>query len=331
MARIRTVKPELFAHEGLYEAETETGLPLRLAFIGLFTVADREGRFKWRPRTLKLTALPYDDIDFSRVLDALMTRGFVVKYATETGDEFGYIPSFLKHQVINNKESASILPDPALYPTNTGVSTRAPRVDDACPAPLNLDQGEGKGRERKGKEGKGSTPLSGQPDDCAQERGADGEQDEPGQAGLPGMDAPPEPVEPKPDVEAELIAYLNEKAGREFEPVEANRKLLRARLVEGTTPEKIRAVIDAKVAEWQDDAKMAKYLQPATLFNATKFAQYVGALGARMPTLVPMRAPRAEKFDPLAYVSQTNANPHAETGHERHADCIDVQFQEVAR
>jgi hypothetical protein len=64
MARIRTVKPELFRHDSLFEAEQECQLPLRLAFIGLFTCCDREGRFRWRLRQLKLDVLPYDSIDF---------------------------------------------------------------------------------------------------------------------------------------------------------------------------------------------------------------------------------------------------------------------------
>ena len=38
MARIRTVKPEFFKHEEIYQAEIEEKLPLRLAFIGLFGV-----------------------------------------------------------------------------------------------------------------------------------------------------------------------------------------------------------------------------------------------------------------------------------------------------
>jgi hypothetical protein len=46
MGRIRTVKPELFQHGDLFDAEVESGFPLRLAFIGLFTCCDREGRFK---------------------------------------------------------------------------------------------------------------------------------------------------------------------------------------------------------------------------------------------------------------------------------------------
>jgi len=80
MARIRTVKPEFFKHLELFELEEETGLPLRVAFAALWTVADREGRFKWIPRQLKIECLPYDNIDFSRVLHALTTREFIKKY-----------------------------------------------------------------------------------------------------------------------------------------------------------------------------------------------------------------------------------------------------------
>ena len=45
MARIRTIKPEFFRHEGLYELEQETGFAIRVAFAGLWTACDREGRF----------------------------------------------------------------------------------------------------------------------------------------------------------------------------------------------------------------------------------------------------------------------------------------------
>ncbi|CAK0038146.1 Replication protein 15 [Burkholderia pseudomallei] len=152
MGRIRTVKPELFTHEDLFEAEQETGLPLRVAFIGLFTCADREGRFKWRPRTLKLAVLPHDAVDFSRVLDALVTRGFLVRYASESGEEIGLIPTFTKHQVINNRETPSDLPAPPANLDLTGISTRTPtrdpRVDDASDT-----RAQGKGKEGKGKEG----------------------------------------------------------------------------------------------------------------------------------------------------------------------------------
>lgn len=112
MAKIRTIKPELFRHEELFEAEQAFQLPLRLAFVGLLTCCDREGRFRWRPRQLKLDVMPYDEVDFARVLDALVTGGFVVKYEV-LGKIYGCIPSWHKHQHINNKESDSFLPDVA--------------------------------------------------------------------------------------------------------------------------------------------------------------------------------------------------------------------------
>lgn len=150
MARIRTIKPEVCLHEGLYDLERESGLPVRFAWVGLWTQCDREGRFKWRPRSLKSQVLPHDDVDFSRVLDALATRGFVVQYACR-GEVFGFIPSWKKHQVINNRECESSLPDPAASDCELMTSTRAPRVDDACPTEMQSCAGERKGKEGKGK------------------------------------------------------------------------------------------------------------------------------------------------------------------------------------
>jgi hypothetical protein len=158
--RIRTIKPEFFHHEGLFEAELETKLPIRVAFAGLWCIADREGRFKWEPRRIGVQVLPYDGVDFSRVLDALTTRAFVLKY--RVGDAcFGWIPSFLKHQVINNRESESILPDPEGNIEETPINTEE---IDACPTRAPRDdhagQGEGKGREGNGKEGVSQKALS---------------------------------------------------------------------------------------------------------------------------------------------------------------------------
>jgi hypothetical protein len=150
--RIRTVKPEFFQSETLYDLERESCLPVRTAFIGLWGCCDREGRFEWRPRKLKVNILPHDDVDFSRVLHALTTRGFVEKYATGTG-VFGYIPGFKKHQVINNKERVSELPEfeekyRIISELGTAETTREARVDDALST-----------RDiRKGREGKGKEP-----------------------------------------------------------------------------------------------------------------------------------------------------------------------------
>lgn len=76
-----------------------------------------------------------------------------------------------------------------------------------------------------------------------------------------------------------IIAFLNEKTGSHYQPVQANVKMIVGRLQEGFTEKQIRQVIANRCLEWQGDEKMDEYLRPKTLFNATNFASYAGLLG----------------------------------------------------
>lgn len=80
------------------------------------------------------------------------------------------------------------------------------------------------------------------------------------------------------DTIGEVIGYLNERACRNFRMSKSNIKFVAARLKAGATVEQCKAVIDAKVAQWANDPKMAEYLRPETLFNETKFESYLGSL-----------------------------------------------------
>lgn len=71
------------------------------------------------------------------------------------------------------------------------------------------------------------------------------------------------------------LEFLNQKTGRTYRPVPVNLDLLVARLAEGATEANIRGVIARKCQEWQG-TDLAKFLRPATLFNRTKFEQYLG-------------------------------------------------------
>ncbi|CZR02749.1 conserved phage C-terminal domain-containing protein [Trichococcus collinsii] len=73
---------------------------------------------------------------------------------------------------------------------------------------------------------------------------------------------------------SEIISYLNEKTERSFKPVESHRKNIRARWNEGYRTDDFKKVVDNKCADWLQDEKMSKYLQPSTLFG-TKFDQYL--------------------------------------------------------
>jgi uncharacterized phage protein (TIGR02220 family) len=74
----------------------------------------------------------------------------------------------------------------------------------------------------------------------------------------------------------EILDFLNNKTGRHFRPVKANLDPILARIKEGATQLELQAVIVRQHRQWAEDDKMRTYLRPATLFNATKFAQYVG-------------------------------------------------------
>jgi len=77
-----------------------------------------------------------------------------------------------------------------------------------------------------------------------------------------------------------IIDYLNEKTGRnekgqrKFEPKNAL-VFLRARFNEGRTVKDCIEVIDLKLKDWLNDEKMFEFLRPSTLFDKTKFENYI--------------------------------------------------------
>jgi hypothetical protein len=105
---MRTIKHEFFLHEGL----AELGHFDRLLFIGLWTVADRDGRMDDRPKRIKAALFPYDEVDIDSAIGRLADAGFIVRYESD-GERYIAIPSFSKHQKPHRKESPSEIPPPS--------------------------------------------------------------------------------------------------------------------------------------------------------------------------------------------------------------------------
>ena len=128
----------------------------RLVYQALWCEADRDGRLVWDPETLKLRYFPVESFEeIQACCDAILTRGHASRYVNN-GREYAVLPTFLSHQHINPRETASALPGPTdsgskWVDLNPNGSTRKARVADAS-ARVGDAQG---GRERKGKEGKG--------------------------------------------------------------------------------------------------------------------------------------------------------------------------------
>jgi uncharacterized phage protein (TIGR02220 family) len=243
MARSRNIKPGFYKNEDL----AECSIWARFIFPGLWMLADREGRLEDRPKRIKGELLPFDNADVAPLLDELSRFGFIVRYEVD-GLSFIQIVKFLQHQAPHVREKASTIPaqsdsvqstTKAVTSTNLGGGMSSPRSPDSLFSDSLLP----------------ITTLSGKPDDIA----------------------PKNPKQKNNGAEcASILEYLNEKSGSNFKPVASNLNLIQARLNEGATAGEIKRVIDAKVIDWKKDSKMVKYLRPATLFNATNFAQYAG-------------------------------------------------------
>lgn len=132
MSRTRYVKPGLFTNEEL----AECSFGARYLFVGLWTLADREGRVEDRPRKIKGELLPFDVIEVEDFLWELHDRGFIVRYESD-GRRVIWIKTFSKHQRPHPNEVASTLP-----PFAEGVRIRSRREgEDSYQGAIGSDQG----------------------------------------------------------------------------------------------------------------------------------------------------------------------------------------------
>ena len=141
MARARNIKPGFFKNEEL------GALPMgaRILFVGLWTLADREGRMEDRPARIAAEIFPYDrDICPDMVSTWVdLLAGFVIRY-TVNGNKYIAINNFAKHQAPHVKEQASTIQAPSLIglaPSLIGLAPdmHLPRQCVAPPDSLNPD------------------------------------------------------------------------------------------------------------------------------------------------------------------------------------------------
>lgn len=132
MARARSIKPSFFKNEHLAECEPMA----RLLFIGLWTLADRDGRLENRPLRIKAELFPYENCDMASLLKQLADRGFVRAY--EAGDvRVIEIPKFREHQRCHPNESSEGFPAPPYSNRHPeGISQRPePAPEENCVFP----------------------------------------------------------------------------------------------------------------------------------------------------------------------------------------------------
>ena len=114
MSRSRNIKPGFFKNEYLVELPFDA----RLLFIGLWTLADREGRLEDRPTKIKMELFPADSVDVNTGLQGLHDKGFILRYEV-AGKPFIQILAWGKHQNPHVKEAKSTIPEPGHSDTCT--------------------------------------------------------------------------------------------------------------------------------------------------------------------------------------------------------------------
>ncbi|MBN2118553.1 MAG: hypothetical protein JW730_18410 [Anaerolineales bacterium] len=112
MARIRQIKPEFFLDEELAGSCCRDA---RYLYIGLWGIADREGRLEDRPARIKAQVFPYDDDItvpvINKFIDELDRGDFVLRYEAE-GKRLLWVRSLKRHQHFHRDEQGSKLPEP---------------------------------------------------------------------------------------------------------------------------------------------------------------------------------------------------------------------------
>jgi hypothetical protein len=153
MARIRTVKPELWTDPEFVECSPNA----RLLFVAALNFASDFGVMPDKPRQLKMQCLPADDVNIDGLVSELIEHGFWERRTAPDGANVLVIRTFCRHQKVD-KPSQGRWGNPATWPVDTPpdppISENPPRTlpePSESPRPRN-------GREGNGREG--TSPLT---------------------------------------------------------------------------------------------------------------------------------------------------------------------------
>ena len=129
--RARILKPDLFRDEQLADLPIEA----RFLFMGLWGLADREGRLEDRPRRIRADLFPYDDYT-TEMVDQWLTmlcQHWITRYVAD-GVAVIQIINFQKHQRCHPNEPKSVLPiAPLVNHAKPLVNRSATNVIPNCP------------------------------------------------------------------------------------------------------------------------------------------------------------------------------------------------------
>lgn len=104
--RIRSLKPEFWSHPVMCQQSAE----VRLLAIGLLNLADDEGFFVAHPAIIRGSLMPFEESTrkIPKLLERLVSIGYITLRDKEDGTKLGHVTNFLKHQRINRPSKSRL-------------------------------------------------------------------------------------------------------------------------------------------------------------------------------------------------------------------------------
>ncbi len=150
MSRIRSI------HPGTFTDDEFMGLPAlaKVLLFGIWTEADDQGVFAWKPRTLKARLLPNDECDLDDLLTKLEAGRFVQRFE-HSGSSWGAVRNFRKFQRPQKPTAINPLPEELRsYVCLDGKTTVALQEPSLTPTIKSPQMEDGGWREEKKEESK---------------------------------------------------------------------------------------------------------------------------------------------------------------------------------
>ena len=155
MARRRMIHPDIWESEDF----SKLSMLAKLLFIGMFSMADDEGKGRAKPVYLKSIIFPYDDgmriIDVEKALSEIGSNMSVTFYAHD--ENYYYrIDSWDKWQRVD-KPQPSKIPEPQAFDGDSGMIPESVENDSVL---KEIKRKEVKRREERGNENNGARPRA---------------------------------------------------------------------------------------------------------------------------------------------------------------------------
>lgn len=127
MARIRSTHPGQWADGDFLECSAFA----RLLVLALRNMADDNGVFRWKPKSIKATCLPADNCDIDGLLSELIKNEQITKFEVD-GKTYGAVHNFCKYQ--KPRKPVAVHPMPDSVAAYVGKTTEVSDAEDGTDA-----------------------------------------------------------------------------------------------------------------------------------------------------------------------------------------------------